>query len=101
MPGSSPGMTRRLRTGTSQQHGQRVIDQLLESGEELRADRAVDDAMIAGERAGHHRGDRELAVLHHRPLLAGPDREDAALRRVDYRGEFADAVHPEVGDREG
>ena len=35
---------------TLQQHRQRVFDQLLEGGEELRADRAVDDAMIAGER---------------------------------------------------
>ena len=32
----------------SQQHRQRVLDELLERGEELRADRAVDDAMVAG-----------------------------------------------------
>ena len=40
------------------------------------------------------------AVLDDRALLAGADREDAALRRVDDRGELADAVHAEIGDRE-
>ena len=34
-------------------------------------------------------------------LLAGADRQDAALRRVDDRGELLDAEHAEVGDREG
>src|SRR5690348_2859636 len=54
-----------------QQHRQRVFDQILESGEELRADGAVDSPVIAGERAAHHGCDRQRAVLHHRPLLAG------------------------------
>ena len=53
------------------------------------------------KRAAHHRGDRERAVLDDRALLAGADREDAAMRRVDHRGELADPEHAEVGDREG
>ena len=40
------------------------------------------------------------AVAHDRALLAGADRQDAAMRRVDDRGELADAVHAEVRDRE-
>ena len=68
---------------------QRIFDQLLEGGQELGADRAVDDAVIDRERAGHHRRDRERAVLHDRALLAGADRQDAALRRVDDGRELA------------
>src|SRR5665213_4299094 len=72
-----------------QQH-RRVLDDLLELREILRADRAVDDAVIASERAAHHRGDGEGAVLHHRALLAGADRENAAVRRVDDGGKILD-----------
>ena len=57
--------------------------------------------MIPRKRAGHHRRNRELAVLDDRPLFAEPDRQDAALRRIDDRRELADAVHAEIGDREG
>ena len=56
---------------------------------ELGRQRAVDDAVVDRQRAGHHRGDGQRAVLHHRPLLAGRDRQDAGLRRVDDRGEVA------------
>ena len=51
--------------------------------------RAVDDAVIDAQRAGHHRGDRQRAVLHHRPLLPGGHRQDRRLRRVDDGGEVA------------
>ena len=40
------------------------------------------------------------AVLHHRPLLAGADRQDRGLRRVDDGLEVPHAEHAEVGDRE-
>src|SRR5258707_2754172 len=83
-----------------QQHRERVFDELPEGGEELRADRAVDNAVIARQSAGHHRRDRELPVLDDRARLAGADREDAALRRVDDRFELEDAIHAEIGDRE-
>src|SRR3954453_10734825 len=85
----------------SQQHRDRVFDQLLEGADPLRAGRAVDDAVVAGERAAHHGRDRERAVLDDRALLAGADREDHALRRVYHRGELLDPEHAEVGDREG
>ena len=72
----------------------------LKAARNSRADGAVDDAVIDRERAAHHRGDRELAVLHDGALLAGADRQDAALRRVDDGGELLDAEHAEIGDRE-
>src|SRR3984893_17261083 len=81
------------------QHGQWIFDQLFEGGEQLRADRAVDNPVIAGERAAHHRRDCERAVFNDRSLLAGADCEDAAMRRVDDRGEVADPEHAEVRDR--
>ena len=82
-----------------QQHRQRVFDQILEGGEELRANGPVDGSVIAGQGAAHHGRDRERAVLDHRPLLAGADRQDAAMRRVDDGGEIADPEHAEIGNR--
>jgi len=42
---------------------------------------------------------RDLHVRRRdRALFAGADRQNAAMRRVDDRGEVADAVHPEVRD---
>ena len=50
----------------------------------LRAERAVDDAVIDAERDRHDGGDCELAVLaHHGFLHACADREDRAMGRVD------------------
>src|SRR5665213_485377 len=83
------------------QQRRRRLDQFLESLHPLRAAGAVDDAMVAGDGAAHHRGDCELAVLDHGALLAHSHREDAALRRVDDGLEMPDAVHAEIGDREG
>ena len=74
---------------------------LFEGGEKLRADRAIDGAVIAGQCAAHHGGNRRARRLDDRTLFAGADRQDAAMRRVDHRGEFADPEHAEVGDREG
>src|SRR6185437_8349968 len=84
----------------SEQHQRGLFDQALEGLYEPRPDRAVDDAVVAGDRAGHHRRDRKLAVVDHGARLAGADREDAALRRVDDGGELAHAEHPQIGDRE-
>ena len=78
-----------------------VFDQALECLQELGAEGAIDHPVIDRERARHHGGDGERAVLDHRPLLGGADGEDHRLRRVDDRREFLDAVHAEVGDAEG
>src|SRR5258708_20292107 len=78
------------------EHGQWIFDQLLEGGEQLRADRAVDNPVIAGERAAHHRRDRERAVFDDRSLLAGADCEDAAMRRVDYPAQSPAPQHARV-----
>ena len=56
--------------------------------------------VVARQGAGHDGGDGERAVLDDRSLLAGADRQNARLRRVNHRCEFADAEHPEVGDGE-
>ena len=84
----------------SQQHGQGILDEALEGRQQVGADRAVDDPVIAGERAAHHRGDVERAVPDHRTLFAGADREDTRLGRVDDRVELLDAVHAEIGEAE-
>ena len=68
----------------SQQHRQRIFDELLESCEELRAYGAVDDPVVASERAAHHGCDRKRAVLDDRPLFARADRQNSAMRRVDH-----------------
>src|SRR5581483_1421068 len=83
-----------------EQHQRGLFDEALEGLHEPCPDGAVDDAMVAGDRAGHHRPDRELSIDDDRALLAGPDREDAALRRVDDGGELLDPEHAEIGDRE-
>src|SRR5437868_14122478 len=84
-----------------EQHRQRVFDHLLEGGDPLRADRAVDDAVVAGQGAAHNRGDGECAVPHDGALLARADGENDSMRRVDDGSEILDAVHAETGDREG
>src|SRR6516164_10359282 len=85
----------------SQQHCQRVLDEPFEGRQELRTDGAVDGAVIAGERAAHHRCERQRTVLDNRPLLAGADRQDAAMRWIDDRRKLWYPVHSEGGNREG
>src|ERR1700730_4367443 len=84
-----------------EQHRQRIFDQALEGLEEGRTNRAVDHAMVDRQRAGHDRRDGQRAVLDDRTLFAGADRQDGAVRRIDDGGEFLDAEHAEVRDREG
>src|SRR5436190_17570672 len=82
------------------QHRCRLLDIGPEGLQELRAQRAVDDAMIDRERAAHHVADHHLALAHDDALLADADREDHRLRRIDDGGELLDPEHAEVGDRE-
>jgi len=46
-----------------QQHGDRVLYQLLEGGEPLRTHSSVDDAVITGEGSGHDRRGRPVLVI--------------------------------------
>ena len=64
------------------------------------AQRAVDDAVVAGHGDPHTPADRERAVDHHRLLLERADREDRGGWGVDDGGEVLDAHHAEVGDGE-
>ena len=79
-----------------------IPEGVLEGRQQLGSQRAVDDAVIAGQGDGHHTGEGDAAVL----LLdrLAPDRadgEDGGVRRVDDGGEFANAIHAEIGNRGG
>src|SRR5437762_9250891 len=89
----------RARARPSHHHHHRVFDQPLERADQFGAERAVDGAVIAGERRAHDVRGLDLAVSYHRSLLAGADCKDRRLRRVDNGSEMADAEHAEVGDR--
>src|SRR5712671_2166960 len=82
-------------------HHDGIFDQHLEGADQFGAERTVDRAVIAGQRDAHDVGGLDLAAPHHRPLLAGADREDRSVRRVDHGGEILDTVHAEVGHRRG
>src|SRR4051812_24411768 len=62
---------------------ERVLHQPAEDLEELRAHRAVDDAVIAAHREPHALAHHRLAVDDHQLVLARADGDDARLRRVD------------------
>mmetsp|Transcript_7363 Transcript_7363/g.16111 ORF Transcript_7363/g.16111 Transcript_7363/m.16111 type:complete len:212 (+) Transcript_7363:223-858(+) len=95
------------RESSLEQHLQRVLDDLLESLQPGRCERAVDDAVVGRERDGHEAlGDKGVggsvgAVVGHHELLGAADGQDARLRSVDDGGELLDAHHAEVGDGEG
>src|SRR4051812_45453272 len=73
--------------------GERLLEQLADSGEEPRAVRAVEDAVVADERRGHHVArDDPAAVFDHGLLLEGAHGEQRSLRRVDHGGEAIDPV---------
>src|SRR6266487_1546882 len=59
---ASLAMTTRLLS--SHHHHDGIFDQLLEGTNELGAERAVDGAVIAGERHAHHVRDLDLAAAH-------------------------------------
>src|ERR1700731_2876830 len=86
---------------TSHHHHHGIFDQHLEGADQLGPERAVDRAMIAGQGHAHHMRDLDLAAAHHGPFLAGTDRKDGGVRRVDPGGEMIDPVHAEIGDRSG
>src|SRR5436309_2054175 len=80
---------------------ERILQNLLEGLEELRAGRAVNDAVVAGHRDSHQLAHDDLAVADDRPGRHRADGEDGGLRRVDDRRELVYAEHAEVAYREG
>src|SRR5216683_7150260 len=67
----------------SPHHHDRIFDQHLERAEQLRAERAVDCAVIAGHRDAHDLRHLDLAVLDDRALLAGADSENGGVWGID------------------
>src|SRR5262245_16954116 len=88
--------SRGIRLLMSHHHQYRVLDQALERADELGAKRTINGPVIGGQRHGHQHRGFDPAAAHHRPLLAGADRQDGRVRRVDDGGEILDAVHAEV-----
>src|SRR6476646_5921434 len=82
------------------QHHYRLFDEPAQRRDQLGAERAVDYAVIAGESHRHHAGESHAALLGlYRLPPRGAYRKDSGVRRIDDGGEFADAIHAEIGDR--
>src|SRR5215475_10115840 len=88
--------------GVSHQHRHGLLDESLERRQQLGPERAVDHAVIAGERHREHarEGDAAVLLLDRLPPR-GADRKYRRLRRVDDGGKFAHAVHAEIGNGGG
>src|SRR5262249_51709266 len=88
--------------GVSHQHRHGLLDESLERRQQLGPERAVDHAVIAGQRHREQAGERNAAVsLLARLPPRGADRQHRRLRRIDDGGKFAHAVHAEIGDGGG
>src|SRR5215472_19126516 len=88
--------------GVSHQHRHGLLDESLERRQQLGPERAVDHAVIAGERHREHACARNAAVfLLDRLPPRGADRQHRRLRRIDDGGKFAHAVHAEIGNGGG
>jgi hypothetical protein len=68
---------------------------------EFRAEQAVDDAVVAGERERHALTDDDFVLFDHGLFDGGADGEDGGVGWVDDRAESIDARHTEIGDAEG
>src|SRR6478609_2827756 len=83
-----------------------ALDPLLYRVEEAGCVRAVDVAVVIGQREIAHRTDADHLVAvgvldHHRPLDDGPGTQDGRLRRHEDRGVEQGTDRPGVSDREG
>src|SRR5215216_2923622 len=89
------------RIGALQRERQRLFQEILDPGEELRAVGAVENSVVAHERERHLVARHDLAIVVDRRLLVElADREDRRLWRVDDRREVLDPEHAEVRHRE-
>src|SRR5260370_33849241 len=82
----------------SHHHHDRIFDQHLERAEQLSPERAVDRTVIAGHRDAQDLRHLDLAVLDDRALLAGADRKDSGVRRIDHGGVTPDCAPTRGGD---
>ena len=83
------------------QHTGRMLDQALEGREQLGAERAIDRAVIAGERRAHQGRDGGRAIPDDDARLARAHRENRRLRRIDDGGKIRDPIHAKIGNRAG
>src|SRR6185312_13007316 len=79
---------------------QRILQHGLERLEEPGSRGAVDHPVIARHGEAKPPPDGELPLVHGRLFGDASDRQDARLRRVDYRRELVDVEHAEIGDGE-
>ena len=80
----------------------RFLDKALEGRQQFGAERAIDHAMVAGQRDGHLADEFDAAVLGlDRCAARGAHRQDGGMRRIDDGRELAHAVHAEIGDGAG
>src|SRR3954465_1419332 len=82
-PGPAPTTTRSYLSAISEGQGDGPFQDRDDRGEQLRAQRAVDDPVGAGQRQGHALANDDLIVLHHRLAAGGAHRQDGRLRRID------------------
>src|SRR5262245_43670506 len=80
---------------------QGIFHYLFECLQELCADGAVNDAMIAGHREAHRLSNRDLVFPYDRLRRHCADGKDSALGRINDRGKLLDPKHSQIADREG
>src|SRR6266540_2722740 len=85
----------------SRHHQSRFFDERLEGLQQLRAQSAVNGAVIDGERAGHLDADFNFVADYDRAFLAGAYSEYRRMRWIDHGGEILNSKHAEIGDRGG
>src|SRR5262245_43758347 len=104
-PGPAPMTTRSYLSAVVVTGLERQRDRLFEDGDDrlqqLRAQRAVDDPVVAGEGDRHDLADDDLPFLDDGDLADVAHGEDGALGRIDDRRELPDPHHAQVRDREG
>ena len=66
----------------------------------MRAEGAVDDAVVAREGQRHGLADHNSSVFNYRLSDGGPHGEDGGVWRIDNRAKFRNAHHAEVGNAE-
>src|SRR5919112_1059280 len=100
-PGCSKVARALVRFGLERE-SERLLEQVLDARQELRAVGPVEDAVVADERERHLVARDHAPLVVHRGLLGElADGQDRRLRRVDDRGELLDPEHAEIRDREG
>jgi len=78
----------------SEQQLDRILNEVLEGGEERRARLSIEHAMVRRNRGGEHRCDHHLTVARARTFLRRARAQDTALRWIDYRIEAFDLNPP-------